>query len=114
MNCSLTFITLSGLVPGRYKVCASLDEITGETVTSSGHDRYRCVEVQMFKQNSEVWVLVIIAAISILLVILILISRSLMKKIRHPKIQTQCFMPAQEFEITQKAHYIKLLATTKV
>ena len=114
INCSLTFVTLFDLVPGHYKVCVSLDEIADETATSSNHNRYRCVEVQMLKQNSEIWVLVTIVTISILLVIIILIIRRFIKKIRNPKIQTQCFMPAQEFEITQKAHYIKLLATTKV
>lgn len=114
MNCSLTFITLSGLLPGHYKVCASLDEIAGDTASISNHDRYRCVQVQMFKQNSEIWFLIIVIVLSVLLLIIILVSRSLVKKLRNPKIQTQCFMPTQEFEITQKAHYIKLLATTKV
>lgn len=114
MNCSLTFITLSGLLPGHYKVCASLDEIAGDTLAISNHDRYRCVQVQTFKQNSEIWFLIVVIVVSILLLIIILVSRSFMKKLRNPKIQTQCFMPTQEFEITQKAHYIKLLATTKV
>nr|XP_031829605.1 uncharacterized protein LOC116425698 [Nomia melanderi] len=117
LNCSLTFVTLEVLLPGRYKVCASLDEVNEEDVIAnfrSNRDRLRCVEVQGFKQNTEIIVLVIIGAGCALLIALVLLARSVVKRVRHPRIQTQCFLPAQEFEITHKAHYIKLLATTKV
>ncbi|XP_076642523.1 leucine-rich tendon-specific protein [Halictus rubicundus] len=116
LNCSLTFVTLEVLLPGRYKVCASLDEVNVEDVIGNfmDRDRLHCVEVQGFKQNTEIIVLVIIGAGCALLVALVLLARSVVKRVRHPRIQTQCFLPAQEFEITHKAHYIKLLATTKV
>ncbi|XP_017888129.2 leucine-rich repeat-containing protein 15 [Ceratina calcarata] len=117
LNCSLTFMTLSVLLPGRYKVCASLDEVNEEDVIENfidNRDRLRCVEVQRFKQNTEIIILAIIGASCALLITLAVIGKSVAKRVRHPRIQTQCFLPAQEFEITHKAHYIKLLATTKV
>lgn len=117
LNCSLTFVTLAVLLPGRYKVCASLDDVNEEDVITNfidNRDRLRCVEVQKFKQNTELIVLTIIGASCALLIIIAIIGRSVLKRLRHPRIQTQCFLPAQEFEITHKAHYIKLLATTKV
>ncbi|XP_076633681.1 leucine-rich tendon-specific protein [Colletes latitarsis] len=117
LNCSLSFVTLEVILPGRYKVCASLDEVTEEDVISNfvnNRDRLRCVEVQGFKQNTEIIILAIIGAGCALLIALVVLGRSVVKKVRHPRIQTQCFLPAQEFEITHKAHYIKLLATTKV
>lgn len=117
LNCTLTFVTLAVLLPGRYKVCASLDEVNEEDVIANfvdDRDRLRCVEVQGFKQNTEIIVLAIIGASCALLITLAVIGRSVIKRVKHPRIQTQCFLPAQEFEITHKAHYIKLLATTKV
>lgn len=117
LNCSLTFVTLAVLLPGHYKVCASLDEVNEEDVIANfidNRDRSRCVEVQGFKQNTEISVLAIIGASCALLITVAVISRSVLKRVRHPRIQTQCFLPAQEFEITHKAHYIKLLATTKI
>ncbi|KAK9302276.1 hypothetical protein QLX08_005704 [Tetragonisca angustula] len=117
LNCSLTFVTLAVLLPGHYKVCASLDEVSEEDVIANfvnNQDRLRCVEVQGFKQNTELIVLATIGASCVLLITFVLIGRSVLKRVRHPRIQTQCFLPAQEFEITHKAHYIKLLATTKV
>lgn len=117
LNCSLTFVTLEVLLPGRYKVCASLDEVKEEDVIANFVDdrgRLRCVEVQRLKQNTEIIVLAIIGASCALLIALVVLGRSIVKRTRHPRIQTQCFLPAQEFEITHKAHYIKLLATTKV
>ncbi|XP_076234492.1 leucine-rich tendon-specific protein [Calliopsis andreniformis] len=117
LNCSLTFMTLEILLPGRYKVCASLDEVKEEDVIANFVDdrgRLQCVEVQRFKQNTEIIVLAIIGASCALLIALVVLGRSIVKRTRHPRIQTQCFLPAQEFEITHKAHYIKLLATTKV
>ncbi|CAK9833580.1 Leucine-rich repeat-containing protein 15 [Anthophora retusa] len=118
LNCSLTFVTLSAvLLPGCYKVCASLDEVNEEDVIANyvdDRDRLRCVEVQGFKQNTEIIVMGIVGASCALLIMLAAVCRSVVKRARHPRIQTQCFLPAQEFEITHKAHYIKLLATTKV
>ncbi|XP_046143374.1 vasorin-like [Osmia bicornis bicornis] len=117
LNCTLTFVTLAVLLPGRYKVCASLDEVNEDDVIANfvdDRDRLRCVEVQGFKQNTEIIVLAIIGAGCALLITLAVIGRSVIKRVKHPRIQTQCFLPAQEFEITHKAHYIKLLATTKV
>lgn len=117
LNCSSTFVTLAVLLPGRYKVCASLDELNEDDVVANfvnDRDRLRCVDVQGVKQNTEIIVLAIIGASFALLITLAVICRSVVRKLRHPRIQTQCFLPAQEFEITHKAHYIKLLATTKV
>ncbi|XP_050592480.1 slit homolog 1 protein-like [Bombus affinis] len=117
LNCSLTFVTLGVLLPGHYKVCASLDDVNEEDVIANfvdNRDRLRCVEVQGFKQNTELIVLAIIGASCVLLITIAVIGRSVLRRVRHPRIQTQCFLPAQEFEITHKAHYIKLLATTKV
>ncbi|KAI4490638.1 hypothetical protein M0804_003582 [Polistes exclamans] len=119
LNCSLTFVSLEVLVPGHYKVCASLDDLANTesiafSITENDRGRSRCVEVQRFKQNTEAIILIIIGATCALLIVLVLIGRNIVRKIRHPRIQTQCFLPAQEFEITHKAHYIKLLATTKV
>ncbi|KAL2740634.1 vasorin-like isoform X2 [Vespula squamosa] len=119
LNCSSAFISLEVLVPGRYKVCASLDELANiESIAFSiiedDRGRSRCVEVQSFKQNTEAIVLSIVGATCALLIALVVIGRNIVRKVRHPRIQTQCFLPAQEFEITHKAHYIKLLATTKV
>lgn len=117
LNCSLTFVMLEVLLPGRYKVCASLGEVKEEDVIANFVDdrgRLRCVEVQRFKQNTEIIVLAIVGASCALLIALVVLGRSVVKRTRHPRIQTQCFLPAQEFEITHKAHYIKLLATTKV
>ncbi|KAK2577261.1 hypothetical protein KPH14_003401 [Odynerus spinipes] len=118
LNCNSTFVSLEVLVPGRYKVCASLDElVNSESIASSVVDdrgRSRCVEVQSFKQNIEAIVLAIAGATCALLIALVVVGRSIVRKVRHPRIQTQCFLPAQEFEITHKAHYIKLLATTKI
>ncbi|KAK0175297.1 hypothetical protein PV327_009058 [Microctonus hyperodae] len=116
LNCTLAFDTMSGLVPGRYKVCASLDDIVDHNgfEINSNHGRSRCVEVQAFRQNFEIIIMAVAVASCALFVTIVFIVRSLVKKLRHPQIQTQCFLPAQEFEITHKAHYIKLLATTKV
>ncbi|KAK0091329.1 hypothetical protein PV326_003389 [Microctonus aethiopoides] len=116
LNCTLAFDTMSGLVPGRYKVCASLDDIVDHNgfEINSDRGRSRCVEVQAFRQNFEIIIMAVAVASCALFVTIVFIVRSLVKKLRHPQIQTQCFLPAQEFEITHKAHYIKLLATTKV
>lgn len=115
LNCTLTFVTMSGLMPGRYKVCASLDDDladVGKTERDAG--RSRCVEVQAFRQYNEI-IFVAVAAIGCaVLVAIYLLARTVVRRFRHPRIQAQCFLPAQEFEISHKAHYIKLLATTKV
>ncbi|CAL7945568.1 unnamed protein product [Xylocopa violacea] len=117
LNCSLTFATLTVLLPGHYKVCVSLDEVNDEDVIANlvvNKDRLRCVDVQRFKQNTEIIVLAIIGASCALLIILAVIGKNVVKRVRHSRIQTQCFLPAQEFEITHKAHYIKLPTATKV
>ncbi|XP_015115815.1 leucine-rich repeat protein soc-2 homolog [Diachasma alloeum] len=115
LNCSQPSVTVPGLVPGRYKVCASLlDPLGDETSGEIGGERSRCVEVQAFRENTEMIILGIAGVSCLVFVTVFFIGRSLLKKFRGPRIQTQCFMPAQEFEITHKAHYIQLLTTTKV
>jgi hypothetical protein len=123
LNCSAASVTdVQVSLPGYYRVCASLDELTNIIVTSSNlmdnRERFRCVELvqQSYnRRNIEVLVIMaVVAATGALLVILAVLGRNLARRLRHPRIQAQCFLPAQEFEITHKAHYIKLLATTKV
>ncbi|KAH0547066.1 leucine-rich repeat-containing protein 15-like [Cotesia glomerata] len=110
LNCSLAYAEMTGLIPGRYKVCASFND---ERLDES-NGRSRCVEVQAVKQSFEMIILVIVVVSCLLFITVVVFVRSLIKKVKAPQIQTQCFMPAQELEITHKAHYIKLLATTKV
>lgn len=114
VNCSLSFVTLSGLLPGRYKVCASLDEIYEDLIDTDSRGRSRCVQVQALRQSADAFILSAVAISCILLIAVTLVARNLVRRIRNPPIPVQCFLPAQEFEITHKAHYIKLLATTKV
>ncbi|XP_063985255.1 leucine-rich repeat-containing protein 15 [Diachasmimorpha longicaudata] len=115
LNCSQPVVTVPGLVPGRYKVCASLlDPLGAETPGDFGAERSRCVEVQAFRENTEMIILGIAGVSCLVFISVFFIGRSLLKKFREPRIQSQCFMPAQEFEITHKAHYIQLLTTTKV
>lgn len=123
LNCSAAFVTdVEISLPGYYRVCASLDELTNLVVMSGNlvddRERFRCVELVeqgYSRRNIEVFIIMaVIAATGILLIILAVLGRSLARRLRHPRIQAQCFLPAQEFEITHKAHYIKLLATTKV
>nr|ACE75336.1 leucine-rich repeat protein [Glyptapanteles indiensis] len=113
LNCSLAYAEMTGLIPGRYKVCASFNDESfhGENESSG---RSRCVEVQAVKQSFELIILVIVVVSCLLFITVVVFVRSLVKKLKAPQIQTQCFLPAQELEITHKAHYIKLLATTKV
>lgn len=114
LNCSSAFVTVEAPLPGRYKVCASLSEPETAAVATD-RERSRCVEVgHGYRRNTEMIVMVVVVVTCVLLVTLALLARTLAKRLRHPKIQAQCFLPAQEFEITHKAHYIKLLATTKV
>lgn len=127
LNCSFAFVTdVKVSLPGYYRVCASLDELADVTIVSSAignlvddRERFRCIEVVKQgngRQNVEVFVrsMAVVAVASIFLLALAMLGWSIVKRLRHPKIQAQCFLPAQEFEITHKAHYIKLLATTKV
>ncbi|KYM96805.1 PREDICTED: leucine-rich repeats and immunoglobulin-like domains protein 1 [Cyphomyrmex costatus] len=123
LNCSFASITdVKVSLPGYYRICASLDELTNIIVMSGNlvddRERFRCVELveQSYgRRNVEIVIIMaVIAATGVLLVILAILGRNLARRLRHPRIQAQCFLPAQEFEITHKAHYIKLLATTKV
>ncbi|XP_025991398.1 uncharacterized protein LOC113002642 isoform X2 [Solenopsis invicta] len=123
LNCSAASVTdVQVSLPGYYRVCASLDQLTNIIVTSSNlldnRERFRCVELvqqSYSRRNIEVLVIMaVVAATGALLVILAVLARNFARRLRHPRIQAQCFLPAQEFEITHKAHYIKLLATTKV
>ncbi|TGZ56662.1 uncharacterized protein Lrt [Temnothorax longispinosus] len=123
LTCSATsVIDVQVSLPGYYRVCASLDDLTNVIVMSSNlvadDERLRCVDVveqSYSRRNVEVFIIMaVIAATGVLLVILAVLGRTLARRLRHPRIQAQCFLPAQEFEITHKAHYIKLLATTKV
>jgi len=108
-------------LPGYYRVCATLDELTNVIAMSSNlmddHDRFRCVELVQGgynRWNIEISIIMAVVTAGALFVILVVLGRNLARRLRHPRIQAQCFLPAQEFEITHKAHYIKLLATTKV
>lgn len=123
LNCSAASVTdMQVSLPGYYRVCASLDELTNVIVMSSNlmddRERFRCVELVeqgYSRRNIEMLVIMaVVAATGALLVILAVLGRNLARRLRHSRIQAQCFLPAQEFEITHKAHYIKLLATTKV
>lgn len=122
-NCSSAFVTdVEVSLPGYYRVCASLDELNDIVVAAGDlvddRERFRCVEVLeqgYSRQTTEILVVIAaIAATGVLLITLAILGRSLARRLRHPRIQAQCFLPTQEFEITHKAHYIKLLATTKV
>ncbi|XP_012217251.1 leucine-rich repeats and immunoglobulin-like domains protein 3 [Linepithema humile] len=125
-NCTSAFvIDVQVSSPGYYRVCASLDELADVIIASSSsnlvddNERFRCIEVVeqagYTQQNVELLiVMTVIVAMSILLITLALLGKNLARRLRHSRIQAQCFLPAQEFEITHKAHYIKLLATTKV
>ena len=123
LNCSsASVIDVNVSLPGYYRVCASLDELTNIIVMSDNlvddRERFRCVELveqSYSRRNVEIFIIMaVIAATGVLLVLLAILGRNLVRRLRHPRIQAQCFLPAQEFEITHKAHYIKLLATTKV
>ncbi|KYM86110.1 Leucine-rich repeat-containing protein 70 [Atta colombica] len=123
LNCSsASIIDVDVSLPGYYRVCASLDELTNIIVMSDNlvdnRERFRCVELveqSYSRRNVEIFIIMaVIAATGVLLVLLAILGRNLVRRLRHPRIQAQCFLPAQEFEITHKAHYIKLLATTKV
>lgn len=122
LNCSDESVTdMEVSLPGYYRVCATLDELTNVIAMSSNlmddHDRFRCVELVQRgynRWNIEISIIMAVVTAGVLLVILVVLGRNLARRLRHPRIQAQCFLPTQEFEITHKAHYIKLLATTKV
>ncbi|XP_011869576.1 PREDICTED: leucine-rich repeats and immunoglobulin-like domains protein 1 isoform X2 [Vollenhovia emeryi] len=125
LNCSAAAASITNVkvsLPGYYRVCASLDQFTNVIVMSASlvddRERFRCVELveqNYNRRNVEVFIIMaVVVATGVLLVILAVLGRNLARRLRHPRIQAQCFLPAQEFEITHKAHYIKLLATTKV
>ncbi|XP_011499113.1 PREDICTED: leucine-rich repeat-containing protein 15 [Ceratosolen solmsi marchali] len=125
LNCSSGATTLSGLVPGRYRVCASVNEAVEEEEEEEEKEeeeqseklresKARCVEVQSFRQSNEVLLLLLAAVLCVLVIVGFMVGRNLLRKTKKEPMPPQCFMPAQEVEITHKAHYIKLLATTKV
>ncbi|EFN79070.1 Carboxypeptidase N subunit 2 [Harpegnathos saltator] len=117
LNCSSAFVTVEVSLPGCYMVCASLDEHIEAVVAVSDllgdHERSRCVEVVQGHQLNVIFITLAVALV-ICIITLLLILRGYNLGRRHSAIQAQCFLPTQEFEITHKAHYIKLLATTKV
>lgn len=117
LNCSSAFVTVEVSLPGCYMVCASLDELAEAVVAASDllgdHERSRCVEVVRGHQLNVVFITLAVALV-ICVITLLLVLRGYSLGRRHSAIQAQCFLPTQEFEITHKAHYIKLLATTKV
>lgn len=93
-GCELSVVVFDA-ESGRYKVCASLDEVNEDDVIRNFVDkrgRLRCVEVQGFKQNTELIILAIIGAGCALLIAFAVACRSLVKKARHPRIQAQCFL----------------------
>lgn len=123
LNCSSALTTLSGLLPGHYRVCASVDDesVGKRTIdrTRPRQNRARCVEVQTLRQNNDLLLLLLLTALFCLLALVAyLLARILINKRTNKQLQVpsppQCFVPAQQLEITHKAHYIKLHATTKV
>ena len=117
LNCSAGATELAGLIPGRYRVCASVEKSPNYNDSNRKNSRdghARCVEVQTFRQNGEALLLLLAVVLCAFVVVAVCVGKSLLKSTRKEAMQPQCFMPAQEVEITHKAHYIKLHATTKV
>ncbi|OXU25311.1 hypothetical protein TSAR_013031, partial [Trichomalopsis sarcophagae] len=120
VNCSSSspVVTMAGLIPGRYRVCASLAQ-DEQREKLAKNLQATCVEVQTFKQqtqqNSEMIISLLALLICALTVVVFLVGRSLLRKTKLQSMSSPpCFIPAQQVEITHKAHYIKLLATTKL
>lgn len=121
VNCtgSSPAATLAGLIPGRYRVCASLDQNEQQEKLSKSLQA-TCVEVHTFKhqqtqQSTEIIISLLALLICALAIVVFLVGRSLLRKTKLQSMTSPpCFMPAQQVEITHKAHYIKLLATTKL
>ncbi|XP_023248547.1 slit homolog 1 protein-like [Copidosoma floridanum] len=128
VNCSssgaTTRTTLTGLAPGRYRVCANLMS-NGESALRNG--RARCVEVQAVRQpvvsdarTTTTTTTTTATLLFVLLLLMLLLGVGVLgfgrcysllgraKKVAPPQ------FAHQQLEITHKAHYIKLLATTKV
>ncbi|CAB0042768.1 unnamed protein product [Trichogramma brassicae] len=117
LNCSAQANELAGLVPGRYKICASVETESASRRPREGHAR--CVEVQTLRQQypSQATVAVVLCGLLVLaLVTACCIGRSLARtRKKAAQIGGGCAPAAgQQLEITHKAHYIKLQATTKV
>ncbi|KAL7293247.1 hypothetical protein TKK_0013027 [Trichogramma kaykai] len=119
LNCSAQANELAGLVPGRYKICASVETESASRRPREGHAR--CVEVQTLRQqypSQGAVALVLCGLFGLALATAYCIGRSLArtrKKAAQMGGGGGC-APAtgQQLEITHKAHYIKLQATTKV
>lgn len=115
LNCTRSYATVSDLPQGPYRVCASLHENENfEEDSPSTH----CVDVNIRGARNpaklEVVLFAIILVACALLVAALCAAKTLVNRSRPSRIQGQCFLPAEEFEITHRARYVKLLTTTKV
>lgn len=112
LNCSKSFATVTDLAQGPYRVCATLQQ-------ESEHSSQRCVDVTV-RGTTRHWARLEIVLFAVIVVACALLfaalwaGRSLINRTRPTRIQGQCFLPAEEFEITHRARYVKLLTTTKV
>lgn len=114
LNCSAASVITDVQVslPGYYRVCASLDEFINIIVMSSNladdRERFRCVELVeqgYSKRNVEVFIIMaVIAATGVLLVILAVLGRNLARRLRHPRIQAQCFLNKLDFKPKNTLH----------
>ncbi|XP_048509967.1 leucine-rich repeats and immunoglobulin-like domains protein 3 [Athalia rosae] len=115
LNCSRSYATITDLVQGPYRVCVTLQEFESRT---DRPPKTRCVDVTVrgvrHGARLEIVLFVVIVVSCGLLVAALWAGRSLLNKSRPTRIQGQCFLPAEEFEITHRARYVKLLTTTKV
>ncbi|XP_058792484.1 leucine-rich repeats and immunoglobulin-like domains protein 1 isoform X1 [Phymastichus coffea] len=129
LNCSSGPATLSGLSPGRYRVCASVDDRSAPGA-GPGPGHARCVEVQTFRRGGEpsssssplLLLLLLAVVLCVLAALAFLVGRLFVRRTGKqrrlappsPPPPPQCFVPAQQLEVARKAHYIKLHATTKL
>lgn len=113
LNCSKSFATVTDLAQGPYRVCASLQEAPAQSSAQ------RCVDVTVrgparLGARLEIVLFAVIIVACAFLFAALWAGRSLFNRTRPTRIQGQCFLPAEEFEITHRARYVKLLTTSKV
>ncbi|XP_046751471.1 slit homolog 3 protein [Diprion similis] len=117
LNCTRGYATIADLAQGPYRVCATLAQGTDHTEMQLA-PRTRCVDVTVrgVRESArlEIVLFAVIVVACALLVAALWAGRSLLHRTRPTRIQGQCFLPAEEFEITHRARYVKLLTTTKV
>jgi len=109
VNCSFPRLTVSGLPPGPYHVCATMGAHPPE------EPRVSCIPVPLAGKAPPNVALIagFAVAFAILVAILCLVGRF----VRRPRIIAthQCFLAAPENDdVAQHARYVKLQATTKL